>query len=131
MTNFPGVQASPDRLQRPKTAKCDHPQALSAPTHRSTDISNLTRLRQLRAQFCVEQDPVKRQQILDHLLALIEEKWTHLLGLIADEHDPAELRAMIVELNTILEERKKEPLPKPSEISGLQHQDAKRSDKPA
>ncbi len=135
MTNLFGLQASPDRLPRPKTPECGHPQALSTFTrafiHRSKDISNLTRLRQLRAEFCVEQDPVKRQQILDHLLTLIEEKWKHLLGLIADEHDPAELRAMIMELNTILEARKREPLPKPPEISATQAKDAKQGHKQA
>lgn len=92
-------------------------------------ISHLTRLRELRSEFCREQDPVKRQQILDELLLLIEERWRHLLGLIAEEHNPLQLRAMIMELNAILQERRKE-LEKPSEIADSPPASAKSNDEP-
>ena len=80
-------------------------------------MSHLNRLREIRAALCSEQDPVKRQEILDCLLSLIEERWRQLLGLVAEEHDPAELRSMIRELSTILSERRKGPLQKAATAS--------------
>jgi hypothetical protein len=66
---------------------------------------------------------------LDQLLTLVEERWKHMLGLIAEEHDPAHLRAMIVELNGILEERRKGSLPKASEIPGPRPKDTNPNDR--
>ena len=74
--------------------------------HSEVVISHLEHLRQLRAEFLQEPDPHKKQRRLDELLSLVEEHWAHLVGQVADEKDPERLRALVTELDQILQNRR-------------------------
>jgi hypothetical protein len=63
-------------------------------------------LRQVRAEFLQEQDPLKKQSMLDELLSLVQEHWVHLVGQVAEEKDPERLRALVAELDQILQARR-------------------------
>ena len=69
-------------------------------------ISHLERLRTLRVEFLQEKDPLKKQGMLDELLSLVQEHWVHLVGQVAEEDDPERLRALVAELNQILQARR-------------------------
>ena len=68
-------------------------------------ISHLERLHELRTEFLQEQNPLKKQAMLDELLSLIQDHWIHLVGQVAEENDPERLRALVTELDQILQAR--------------------------
>lgn len=64
-------------------------------------------MRELRASFCRERDPAARQEIFDRLFLLMAARCRKLVELIPEERDSERLNAMIVELNAIVQERRK------------------------
>ena len=57
-------------------------------------------------EFLREQDPLKKQSMLDDLLSLVQEHWVRLVGQVAEEKDPERLRALVAELDQILQARR-------------------------
>ena len=74
--------------------------------HRRCTISIAERLRELRTQVALEQNPIKKQEMLEQLLQLVQEPFFQLIQMVAKEENPERLRVLTAELNEIIEERR-------------------------
>ena len=71
-------------------------------------MSITERLRKLRTQVALEQNPIKKHEMLEQLLQLLQECFClfQLLQLLDNEESPKRLRLLTTEPNEIIEERK-------------------------
>jgi hypothetical protein len=63
------------------------------------------RLQELQRKYALEQDPNKKRDILEQILALIQVGWEQLFSALSKEEDPHQLLLLVAELNRVFEER--------------------------
>jgi hypothetical protein len=101
---FPRIYADiPDLLKCPSRLRS------SLGAHRRCTISITDRLHELRTQIALEQNPIKKQELLEQLLELVQERFLQLIQMVAKEENPERLRVLTTELDEIIEERKAHP----------------------
>jgi hypothetical protein len=69
-------------------------------------MSITERLQELRTQIDLEQNPIKKREMLEQLLQIVEERFNRLLQLLDKEENPERLRVLATELSEIIKERK-------------------------
>lgn len=63
-------------------------------------------LHQLHWKYVQENDPNKKRDILEQMLAIIRVGWEQLFSALSKEENPHQLLLLIAELNRVLEERR-------------------------
>ncbi|MBZ5644617.1 MAG: hypothetical protein LAO19_17815 [Acidobacteriia bacterium] len=63
------------------------------------------RVQELQRKYALEQDPNKKRDILEQILALIQVGWEQLFSALSNEENPHQLLLLVAELNRVFEER--------------------------
>lgn len=71
-------------------------------------MSHRDELCELRLKLSMERDYRKRQEILDHWLATVQEEWNEFFEHIATEEDPVRMCLLACELVRLSQERRSE-----------------------
>jgi hypothetical protein len=64
------------------------------------------RLRELQSKLSLEDDPVRKQELQEQFLELVQDRFFELVLGITEESDPERLRVLVAELDEIIEDRR-------------------------